>query len=181
MTGDTAVDREPDAATPSIADGRQHPLDARFVPAQRLARGIFTAVALGGSLPLMAVFFFLGVVEDTVLLLAPVGWLLAAGLLAWWSWTWPALAYRYASYRVDDAGIEICRGVVWRRVIRVPRTRVQHTDVSQGPIERSYGLGTLVIYTAGTDFARVQLAGLAHSVALAIRDHLLPGEGPDAV
>ena len=66
-------------------------------------------------------------------------------------------------------------------VIHVPRSRVQHTDVSQGPVERRFGLGTLVIYTAGTDHAKVDLAGLEHGVALRLRDHLLPSGDTDAV
>ena len=45
----------------------------------------------------------------------------------------------------------------------------------------AFGLGTLVIYTAGTDHARVELPGLPHTRALAIRDHLLPAGGDDAV
>ena len=63
----------------------------------------------------------------------------------------------------------------------VPRSRVQHTDVAQGPLERRYGLGTLVIYTAGTEHAKVALPGLAYADALRIRDQLLPREGADAV
>ena len=45
------------------------------------------------------------------------------------------------------------------------------------------GLGTLVIFTAGTDHARVHLHGLDHGIALRIRDHLLwtEGGGDDAV
>ena len=68
----------------------------------------------------------------------------------------------------------------WRTVVTVPRSRVQHTDVSQGPLERRFGLGTLVVYTAGTDHARVSLGGLAHAHALRIREQLLP-RGDDAV
>ena len=90
-------------------------------------------------------------------------------------------AYCRTSYRVDALGIEIRRGVVWQRVINVPRSRVQHTDVSQGPLERGSDLGTLVIFTAGTHYARVQLSGLQHLTALRIRDHLLPGGADDAV
>jgi membrane protein YdbS with pleckstrin-like domain len=63
----------------------------------------------------------------------------------------------------------------------VPRSRVQHTDVSQGPLERRYGLGTLVIYTAGTSHSRVNLEGLDHEVARRIRAHLLPKDEGDAV
>jgi membrane protein YdbS with pleckstrin-like domain len=58
---------------------------------------------------------------------------------------------------------------------------VQHTDVSQGPLERRFGLGTLVIYTAGTAHSRVNLEGLDHEVARRIRAHLLPKDEGDAV
>lgn len=108
-------------------------------------------------------------------------WLVVTALLALWLWTWPARAYEYSSFRLDADGLEIRRGVVWRRVINVPRTRVQHTDVSQGPIERSHGLSTLVVHTAGTDHAQVALPGLSRENAFALRDQLLPRDDRDAV
>ena len=122
---------------------------------------------------------------------SPLPWFIAGPLMAAWALgilalaaythRWPAVSYRHTSYRVDGEGIEIKRGVYWRQIVNVPRSRVQHTDVSQGPLERKYGLGTLVIYTAGTDHARVALSGLDHGVALQIREHLLPRESSDAV
>ena len=45
----------------------------------------------------------------------------------------------------------------------MPRSRIQHTDVTQGPFERWLGLGTLVIYTAGTEHAAVPIEGLPHA------------------
>jgi len=113
--------------------------------------------------------------------LLPFLWLAATILLAWHAYRWPVLDYRHTAYRVDGVGIEIRRGVYWREVIHVPRSRVQHTDVSQGPVERRYGQGTLVIYTAGTDYAKVDLSGLEHVIALRLRDHLLPSGDTDAV
>ncbi len=71
--------------------------------------------------------------------------------------------------------------MLWQIVTHVPRSRVQHTDVSQGPLERRYGLGTLVVYTAGTNHARVALPGLAHEVARALRDELRAERVDDAV
>jgi membrane protein YdbS with pleckstrin-like domain len=103
------------------------------------------------------------------------------GFLVWMTVRWPEISYRHTFYRVDPHGIEIRRGVLWRRTISVPKSRVQHTDVSQGPLQRRYGLGTLVIYTAGTDHAKVELSGLSHARAMRIRDHLLPSGGDDAV
>lgn len=110
-----------------------------------------------------------------------LAWPAAAAGLGWLAHQWPVVVHRHASYRVDDEGIEIKHGVIWRSVVNVPRSRVQHTDVSQGPIERSFGLGTLVIFTAGTEHARVQLHGLDHGLALRIRDHLLTTGGGDDV
>ena len=94
---------------------------------------------------------------------------------------WPAVRYRHISYRVDTTGIRIRRGVVWRSETSVPRSRVQHTDVARGPIERSFGLATLIIHTAGTENASVTLSGLAESDAYPIRDYLLESGDDDAV
>lgn len=109
---------------------------------------------------------------------AAVAVVAAAAALAWW---WPAAAHARAGWRCGDDGLEIRRGVWWHRWIHVPRSRVQHTDVSQGPLERRFGLGTLHVFTAGTEHAQVALAGLALETATAIRDHLLAGTGDDAV
>ncbi len=177
---DAPVADAPVADAP-IADGIAKALDPRSVTLGRVVGGI-TAAALATALllPTLIVTFAasLGLGGALGLLAA---WTALSGLLTWRLLTWPAKSHRHASYRVDALGIEIRRGVWWRRVIHVPRSRVQHTDVDQGPLERSYGLGTLSIFTAGTDHAQVQLSGLAHETALAIRDHLLPREGGDAV
>ena len=62
----------------------------------------------------------------------------------------------------------------------VPRSRVQHTDVSQGPLERNHGLGTLVVYTAGTDHAKVELGGLDHRWRCASASTCSPASRPMA-
>jgi uncharacterized protein len=159
----------------SVADGLDHSLDPRVIPLQRIGSAIFTTLIAIGSL------VGLVIADDGDIWLRIVVWLTVVLLAAWHSYRWPALAYRHTSYRVDDQGIEIRKGVYWRVVINVPRSRVQHIDVSQGPIERRYGLGTLIVYTAGTDHAKVELEGLEHGRALAIREHLLPSEAGDAV
>jgi membrane protein YdbS with pleckstrin-like domain len=101
-------------------------------------------------------------------------WAILAAVHVAWGQYRPVLAYRHSSFRVDSEGIEIRRGRFFRSYITVPRSRVQHTDVSQGPIERRFELGTLEIYTAGVSHAQVSLDGLAHTRALEVRDALLP-------
>lgn len=170
-----------DAHPATVADGLDRRLDPRVVALERLTGWIATAVMAGGSLFAIPVVWIANELSTPGLAVLAALWLIVYGTMSWHAHHWPSVAYRYASYRVDRDGIEIRRGVFWRVVVNVPRSRVQHTDVSQGPLERRFGLGTLVIYTAGTDHAKVQLAGLDHALALRIREHLLPTEGADAV
>lgn len=156
-------------------------LDPRVIPLQKAVGAIVAAVVTIGSIPGVISAWAANGGSAIELFGWGAAWMIANAAFAWHLQRWPAIEYRHASYRVDDQGIEIRRGVFWRTVTNVPRSRVQHTDVSQGPVERRYGLGTLVIYTAGTDHARVTLGGLAHGVAMEIREHLMPERGTDAV
>jgi len=165
-----------------IADGQDHSLDPRVIPMQRVAGGIFAAIQSVALLVALIVALLAGDdMDGWVRGLLPAAWLLLVVLSGLFAYRWPVLHYQHTSYRVDDVGIEIRTGVYWRVVINVPRSRVQHIDVSNGPIDRRYGLGTLVLYTAGTDHAKVELAGLEHGRALRIREHLLPSGADDAV
>lgn len=171
-----------DEAAPAVADGEVQKLDPRSIRVQQIGGWISTAVMAAGTLVGLGIGLFAG--DDMpgwLRSILPWLWLAAIVLMAWHAHWWPRRAYEYASYRIDHQGIEIKRGVYWRVAINVPRSRVQHTDVSQGPIERRYSLGTLVIYTAGTDHAKVELSGLEHGVALRIREQLLSSGGADAV
>jgi membrane protein YdbS with pleckstrin-like domain len=173
-----SVSGTPVNAVDTVADGIDRKLDPRFVTLQRRAGLVSTAtrslVLFGGGVGVMtlgldhpaAVFGTCGVIA--VLLLIHSQW-------------WPAVAYARASYRVDGGGIEIRRGVLWRTVTTVPRSRVQHTDVTQGPFERQLGLGTLVVHTAGNAHAQVHVRGLEYERAVKIRTHLLPRNERDVV
>jgi membrane protein YdbS with pleckstrin-like domain len=99
--------------------------------------------------------------------------LLVAALGAALTWAWPGAYYRRLRFGVDAAGIAIERGIFWRSRIVVPRVRIQHTDVSQGPLQRRFGVGTLKLYTAGSRYTKIELPGLRHGDAVTLRDALL--------
>lgn len=164
-------------APPAIADGVLHPLDPRHLRMRRIVSVIAHVLLVLALLGGLGIVFAAAPLQGWAKGALGVIWIGTALFFLWLSWRWPAVEHRHSAYKVDDRGIEIRRGVVWRQVIHVPLSRVQHTDVSQGPLERTHGLGTLVIYTAGTDHAKVDLRGLSHQTALAIRDHLLSGSG----
>lgn len=166
---------------PSIADGTLRPLDPRYVNLQQQTGWIAAAVlgVIAVPISIMSAIAIATTFWAVSMIVASVFGALI--FLTWWLIAWPPVSYRYVSYRVDAEGLEIRSGVYFRSVTTVPKSRVQHTDVSQGPLQRKYGLATLTVHTAGTENAEVQLPGLPHGIALLIRDHLLPGNTADAV
>ena len=87
------------------------------------------------------------------------------------------IAYRRwkaTAWKLDDTGLHLRRGRLWRKEVLVPRSRVQHLDIERGPIERRYGVATLVVHTAGTRQHALRLAGLEDADAVALRDALVP-------
>ncbi|HEX8256822.1 MAG TPA: PH domain-containing protein, partial [Allosphingosinicella sp.] len=68
--------------------------------------------------------------------------------------------------------LHIGRGVWTKTETIVPLARVQHIDVSQGPLERAFGISRLILHTAGTMHSLVVLPGLARGTAEAMRDDI---------
>jgi membrane protein YdbS with pleckstrin-like domain len=179
--GRTVADPHGDAAGAVLADGREHELDPRTVTLERIARGVFAAVVTGGG----ALALLIALLRARTGPLGSLGligaWAALAAALAAGAWFWPPVRYRHCSWSLDDHGLTIRRGVFWRSVVSIPRSRVQHTDVSQGPVERALELATLIVHTAGTQHASVSLGGLPHETALRLRDHLIDVDDRDAV
>ena len=84
----------------------------------------------------------------------------------------PRRRYRAWAYRMDEDELRIASGVLVRSDTIVPFGRVQHIDIVRGPLQRRYGLGSLVLHTAGTRSAAMLLPGLALGEAERMRDHV---------
>ncbi len=97
--------------------------------------------------------------------------LVAAGLAGWGL---GRARWRRTRWKLDERGLSVQRGLVWRSEVLVPRTRVQHLDLERGPIERRFGLATLVVHTAGTRMNALRQHGFLDADAVALRDALLP-------
>lgn len=89
--------------------------------------------------------------------------------------------FRRCAWSLDADHFRLRKGILWRKEIHVPRSRLQHTDVTQGPLQRKYGVATLVLHTAGTSYATVSVEGLDADVARSLRDRLLVGGADDGV
>ncbi len=163
-----------------VTDGDQS-LDPRSIIVARLSGAILVVALALPSLVGVAIVAIASPWNAGQKLGLFILWLGLAGLGATVCIVWPAARYRHTTYRVDDRGLTIREGIIWRGVTSVPKSRVQHTDVLQGPLQRRFDLATLVIHTAGTQNASVSLSGLAHRVALPLRDFLLDSGDEEGV
>lgn len=74
------------------------------------------------------------------------------------------------AYHISDDHLRIRRGFLFRVDTIVPFVRVQHLDVSQGPVERALGLSRLIVHTSGVLNQAVVLPGLESDLAAAMRE-----------
>ncbi len=87
------------------------------------------------------------------------------------------ISYKYwrnTYWKLDDEALYVRRGKTWFKQICVPRSRVQHLDFERGPLERRYGLATLVVHTAGSQERALRQSGLLLADAEYLRDVLVP-------
>lgn len=78
--------------------------------------------------------------------------------------------WRRWGYAFTDRELHVASGWLTRTHTVVPVSRVQHIDVSQGPVERNAGVATLSLHTAGTEGSLVKLPGISRARAEQIRD-----------
>lgn len=81
----------------------------------------------------------------------------------------PNIRYQRYKYYVNDEMIDVKKGLIVITRSIVPIERVQKIELTMGPIDRCYGLSTVVIYTAA---GVVSIKFLKNEVAQEITDYL---------
>lgn len=139
-----------------------------------MAGGLIWGLVLGAALGMFLV-FPLRALHGGLSFWQSAGALAGTVALACAFGTW--LGYRrwkFSGWKLDATGLHVRRGRWWQREVLVPRSRVQHLDIERGPIERNFGLATLVVHTAGIRTHAVRQPGFADVDAVALRDALVP-------
>lgn len=147
-----------------------HPLAPNAVTIWRISQGIgffFLLSFVGGIL--FAIGYGVEGARPVCFSVFGVFLLWALFMIAWH----PVLAYKASGYAMDEDVLLIKSGVWWQVVHLLPRSRLQHVDLKSGPIERKFGLATLVLHTAGTHAAHLTLSALPQEDAQRLRDALL--------
>ena len=82
----------------------------------------------------------------------------------------PRRIYRRLRYRLTDHMLQSVHGWMFHTDTLVPLMRVQHLDVTRGPLDKLFGTASLVVHTAGTHNSVVTVRGLAPDSAAEMRD-----------
>jgi uncharacterized protein len=84
--------------------------------------------------------------------------------------TAPQKLYARLRYGLNDRLLQVVRGWLFQTDTVVPFVRVQHIDVTRGPLDKLFGTSTLIVHTAGTHNSIVTVPGLAPERAMEMRD-----------
>lgn len=139
-----------------------HQISPRYVVSQIVQNVIFIAVVVAVGL----VAFF-GFEQSWVLIPAGVVIVLTLATLIILPRQARAIGYML---RADD--IVFRKGILWQRMIAVPYGRMQLVDITQGPLDRAFGVSQLKMVTAAATTG-VQIPGLTQDAAEALRDTLI--------
>ena len=83
------------------------------------------------------------------------------------------LAAKAKGFVLREKDILYKQGLFWQRQTGVSFKRIQHIDISNGPMERKFGLSTIKFFTAGGALADLKISGLTTEDAQKLRSFIL--------
>ncbi len=86
------------------------------------------------------------------------------------------MAYNRWFYELNEDGLRLERGIIWKRYSNVPYERIQNVDVHRGVIARILGFSSLMIQTAGYSthpYAEGYIPALEMKLAEQIRNSVM--------
>jgi len=89
------------------------------------------------------------------------------------------LEFERKSYALREKDIMYNEGIVWHTSTVIPFNRVQHCEISQGPIERMFGLSELKVFTAGGASSDMSIPGLEPETAERLKEYIVLKTGLD--
>src|SRR6218665_2499590 len=143
-------------------DGVWHQISPRYVVSQFVQNLIFIAIVV-----IVALVVTIACEQRWALI--PAGVIVVITLITLIILPRQARAIGYM-LRADD--IVFRKGILWQRMIAVPYGRMQLVDITQGPLDRAFGVSQLKMVTAAATTG-VQIPGLTADAAEALRDTLI--------
>jgi len=80
--------------------------------------------------------------------------------------------YHQKGLALREHDISYKEGVFFQKTVTIPFNRIQHSEISRGPIERKFKLSTLKIFTAGGSQSDLSISGLDPDRAQELKDFI---------
>ena len=157
---------EADGRSPSSQEESLAPASVAYWRLAELVQsGVSTIIALGlvGGLTFNTERFWVTFLVAGITLIVTAAWALLA----------PKLRYQRFRFSLQQRRLWLRSGVLFHREKSIPLARIQHVDVSRGPLERMFGLARVTVFTAGGRLATAQIPGLGAARADLLRLALL--------
>jgi membrane protein YdbS with pleckstrin-like domain len=154
--------RMPRSSAALALDGTWHQISPRYVTSQFVQNAIIIVLVAIAAVVAATAF-------DQSWVWIPAGAFIAIDLITLIVLPRQARALGYM-LRADD--VVFRRGILWQRMVAVPYGRMQLVDITQGPLDRVFGLSQLKMVTAAAATG-VQIPGLTQAAAEALRDTLI--------
>lgn len=82
-------------------------------------------------------------------------------------------AYPWKGYVLREKDVIYRTGLIWRKVVIIPFARIQHGELTEGILDRIFGLKKLRIYTAGGSSSDLSIPALPKERAEQLRRYLM--------
>jgi len=89
------------------------------------------------------------------------------------------LGFNKKSYALRERDLVYNEGLIWQSSVVIPFNRVQHCEISQGPVERMFDLSELKIFTAGGASSDMSIPGLEPVTAERLKEYIVLKTGLD--
>jgi len=101
------------------------------------------------------------------------GLLIAASLvmtlLAWFVYA----STKAIHYSIRQHDIILRSGVFWKKEVVQPLKRVQHVELTRGPIDKRFGLANVRLFSAGTGLSTFRIPGVEFQIAAKVKQYVL--------
>lgn len=89
------------------------------------------------------------------------------------TWIFVTLGYKRRGFALRTHDFVVQSGVILHQTTVIALERIQHVTVTQGPVDRLFGLSSLQVFTAGGSSSDVVVPGLPTQRAEELRDALI--------
>lgn len=152
---------------PSLEAVEYQKLEADYLKVSYYGRFITWLVLLGllFSGITMSGFLF----TDTKLAFAAMGLGFILALFSFWLLK---KGFDIKGFYLREKDISYREGLIFRSLTTIPFNRIQHCEITQGPIERRYDLKTLQVFTAGGQSSDLTIPGLKAEEAQRLKEFI---------